>query len=60
MSKIDYFDNYATTQAAHEVHDAMAPFFGELSGNPSSMHAFGGQVAKTSEKPGTQSRDSGC
>ena len=46
MSKIVYFDNNATTQVAPEVRDAMAPFFGELYGNPSSMHAFGGQIAK--------------
>ena len=41
-----YLDNNATTRVAPEVRDAMAPFFGELYGNPSSMHAFGGQVAK--------------
>ena len=46
MSKTIYFDNNATTQVAPEVRDAMLPFFGELYGNPSSMHAFGGQVAK--------------
>ena len=40
-----YFDNNATTCVAPEVRDAMLPFFGELYGNPSSMHAFGGQVA---------------
>lgn len=31
---------------APEVMDAMKPFFGELYGNPSSMHSFGGQIAK--------------
>ena len=31
---------------APEVRDVMQPFFGELYGNPSSMHAFGGAVAK--------------
>ncbi|MDD4018971.1 MAG: cysteine desulfurase NifS [Kiritimatiellae bacterium] len=41
-----YFDNNATTCVAPEVRDAMMPFFGELYGNPSSMHAFGGQVNK--------------
>jgi len=41
-----YFDNNATTCVAPEVRDAMTPFFNELYGNPSSMHAFGGQVAK--------------
>ena len=45
MSKTVYFDNNATTQVAPEVRDAMMPFFCELYGNPSSMHAFGGQVA---------------
>jgi len=43
---IVYFDNNATTCVAPEVRDAMMPFFGDLYGNPSSMHAFGGQVAK--------------
>ena len=42
--KIVYFDNNATTQVAPEVREAMLPFFGELYGNPSSMHFFGGQV----------------
>ena len=46
MAKTVYFDNNATTQVAPEVREAMLPFFGELYGNPSSMHAFGGQVAK--------------
>ena len=46
MVKTVYFDNNATTQVAPEVRDAMLPFLGELYGNPSSMHAFGGQVAK--------------
>ena len=46
MSKTVYFDNNATTMVAPEVREAMLPFFGELYGNPSSMHAFGGSVAK--------------
>ena len=46
MDRTVYFDNNATTRIAPEVTDAMLPFFGELYGNPSSMHAFGGQVAK--------------
>ena len=41
-----YFDNNATTRTADEVREAMLPFFGELYGNPSSMHMFGGSVAK--------------
>ena len=46
MAKTVYFDNNATTQVAPEVRDAMLPFLGELYGNPSSMHAFGGEIAK--------------
>ncbi len=41
-----YFDNNATTPVAPEVVEAMMPFFLNLWGNPSSMHAFGGQVAR--------------
>ena len=46
MAKTVYFDNNATTRVAPEVREAMLPFFDELYGNPSSMHAFGGEVAK--------------
>jgi len=42
--RIVYLDNNATTQVAPEVVAAMMPFFGNLYGNPSSMHTFGGQV----------------
>ncbi len=41
-----YFDNNATTAVAPEVCEAMMPYFGPLYGNPSSMHAFGGRVAR--------------
>lgn len=41
-----YLDNNASTRVAPEVIEAMAPFFGERYGNPSSMHAFGGLVRK--------------
>ncbi len=46
MNQTVYFDNNATTRLAPEVRDVMMPFFDELYGNPSSMHAFGGQIAK--------------
>lgn len=41
-----YFDNNATTKVSPEVLEAMMPFFSDLYGNPSSLHTFGGQVAK--------------
>jgi len=48
--KTVYVDNNATTQVAPEVIDAMLPFLKEMWGNPSSMHTFGGQVAKYIDK----------
>lgn len=44
--KIIYVDNNATTAVAPEVLEAMLPFLKGLYGNPSSMHSFGGQVAR--------------
>lgn len=45
-----YLDNNATTRVAPEVIDVMDPFLRELWGNPSSMHYFGGQVARYVEE----------
>lgn len=55
--KTVYLDNNATTRPAPEVIEAMLPFFHELWGNPSSMHAFGGQVAKHVEAARAEAAD---
>ena len=39
-------DNNATTRVAPEVLEEILPYFGEQYGNPSSIHAFGGNVGK--------------
>ena len=44
--KTIYFDNNATTKVAEQVAEEMRPLFCELYGNPSSMHAFGGQIGR--------------
>ena len=41
-----YLDNNATTQVAPEVVEAMTSYWREKFVNPSSMHAFGGGIAK--------------
>ena len=55
--KIVYLDNNATTMTDPEVFEAMKPYFCDLYGNPSSMHEFGGQVAKAVEKAREQVKD---
>ncbi|MDO5484112.1 MAG: cysteine desulfurase NifS [Desulfovibrionaceae bacterium] len=44
-----YLDNNATTAVAPEVREAILPYLGELYGNPSSMHSFGGRVGQAVE-----------
>ena len=48
--RVVYFDNNATTQVAPEVLEELLPYLGELYGNPSSMHFFGGQVGDRIEE----------
>lgn len=55
--KVVYLDNNATTMTDPEVFEAMKPYFCDLYGNPSSMHEFGGQVAKAVEKAREQVKD---
>jgi cysteine desulfurase len=47
--KTVYMDNNATAMTAPEVVEAMAPFWTERYGNPSSAHSFGGNVRKEVE-----------
>lgn len=47
--KVVYLDNNATTAVSPEVLTSMLPYLGDLYGNPSSMHSFGGQVAEAVE-----------
>ncbi|HSJ26549.1 MAG TPA: cysteine desulfurase family protein [Longimicrobiales bacterium] len=45
-----YLDHAATTPLRPEVRDAMAPFFDERFGNPSSMHRWGRQARNALEE----------
>ncbi|HEX6439207.1 MAG TPA: cysteine desulfurase NifS [Candidatus Binatia bacterium] len=46
MTREVYFDNNATTRVMPEVFEAMAPFYADFYGNPSSIHRFGSQVGE--------------
>ena len=49
-----YFDNNATTRVLPEVAEAMAPFYTEFYGNPSSIHRFGSGVGQRIEQARAQ------
>jgi len=46
MQPVIYMDNNATTAVDPLVLEEMTPYLDRFYGNPSSMHTFGGQVAK--------------
>jgi len=45
-----YLDNNATTRVDEKVLETMLPYFGEVYGNPSSMHGFGQESNKVMEE----------
>ena len=57
MPDVIYLDNNATTAVAPEVREAMRPYLEDLYGNPSSIHTFGGQVAKAVDRARQQVAD---
>ena len=44
-----YMDNAATTRVTQPVMEAMQPYFGEIYGNPMSVHSFGRESRKAVE-----------
>lgn len=49
MRRRIYLDNNATTRVDDRVREAMLPFLGERSGNPSSIHGLGRQAREAVE-----------
>ena len=43
-------DNAATTRVTEPVFEAMRPYFGEIYGNPMSVHSFGREARKCVEE----------
>ncbi len=52
--KCIYLDNAATTRVVPEVMDAMAPYFTEYYGNPSSIYSFAGRIKDDMEQARAQ------
>ena len=48
--RVIYLDNNATTRTAPDAVAAMLPYFSEYYGNASSIHKFGGRLAKVVEE----------
>lgn len=49
-----YMDNAATTRVTEPVMQAMQPYFGEIFGNPMSVHSFGRESRKAVENARAQ------
>ncbi len=50
MKSVIYLDNNATTRVDPLVFEALTPYLTEYYGNPSSMHAFGGDISRAVEE----------
>ncbi len=57
MNNVIYMDNAATTATRPEVLEAMLPYFGQIFGNPSSIHGVGREARKAVEAARKQVAD---